>query len=51
MSRHENYEILNLIGYGLATFNGISKNGLGLKVKKPFTSIWFIAVWLRLGAR
>lgn len=36
MSRHENYEILNLIGYGLSKFNNDFINEFGFKTKSSF---------------
>jgi hypothetical protein len=35
-SRHENYEVLNLIGYGLAKFEGALVDALGFKTKSAF---------------
>ncbi|HAO78135.1 MAG TPA: hypothetical protein DCQ92_03985 [Verrucomicrobia subdivision 3 bacterium] len=35
-SRHENYEVLNLIGYGLAKFEGQLVAALGFKTKSAF---------------
>lgn len=35
-SKHENYEILNLIGYGLSKFNTEFINGFGFKAKTDF---------------
>ena len=34
--RHENYEVLNLIGYGLAKFEGPLVAALGFKTKSAF---------------
>ncbi len=36
MSKHENYEILNLIGYGLAKFNMVFVKYFGFKTKTAF---------------
>lgn len=36
MSRHENYEILNLIGYGLAKFDGQFEKLFGFQSKESF---------------
>ncbi|APZ44789.1 hypothetical protein BW723_00115 [Polaribacter reichenbachii] len=35
-NKHQNYEILNLIGYGLAKFNNLFINQFGFKTKKSF---------------
>lgn len=37
-SRHENYEVLNLIGYGLAKFEGQLVAALGFKTKSAYFS-------------
>jgi len=36
MSKHENYEILNLIGYGLSKFNNDFIKEFGFKTKTSF---------------
>ncbi len=35
-NKHENYEILNLIGYGMAKFNQAFLNEFGFKTKTDF---------------
>lgn len=35
-SRHENYEILNLLGYGLSKFDDIFINEFGFSTKTSF---------------